>query len=218
MDFLRNIKNGFTLAEVLITLVIIGVIAAMTIPTLMNNTNKQEHVTRLKKSYSVLSQATRRIIADRGTPRASVGGWADSHENIFNIYKSYLSNAKECQPGQTCFASIDYKNLNGTDNAFDLMDLTTYGRLVLADGSFAQFLYDNADCNGGQQSDEVNKVCAYIHVDTNGAKGPNKFGRDAFRFYISENGLFPTNCNLNSTNCNGQNCACTVLRENAMNY
>ena len=47
--------RGFTLAEVLITLVIIGVIASMTIPTLMNKTNKQEYVSRLKKAYSTLS-------------------------------------------------------------------------------------------------------------------------------------------------------------------
>ena len=70
--------KGFTLAEVLITLVIIGVIASMTIPTLMNNTNKQEYVSRLKKTYSTLAQATNRIIADAGNPRADIGGWATS--------------------------------------------------------------------------------------------------------------------------------------------
>ena len=68
--------RGFTLAEVLITLVIIGVIAAMTIPTLMNNTNKQEYVSKLKKAYSTLSQATNRIITEEGNPRGDIGGWA----------------------------------------------------------------------------------------------------------------------------------------------
>ena len=50
-------KLGFTLAEVLITLVIIGVIAAMTVPTLMNNTNAQEFRSALKKAISVANQA-----------------------------------------------------------------------------------------------------------------------------------------------------------------
>ncbi len=50
-------KLGFTLAEVLITLVIIGVIAAMTVPTLMNNTNAQEFRSALKKAISGLNQA-----------------------------------------------------------------------------------------------------------------------------------------------------------------
>ena len=65
--------KAFTLAEVLITLVIIGVIAAMTIPTLMNNTNNQELVSRLKKTYSELSQATNRIIADEGLAQLILG-------------------------------------------------------------------------------------------------------------------------------------------------
>ena len=50
-------KLGFTLAEVLITLVIIGVIAAMTVPTLMNNTQGQEHKTAFKKAISSINQA-----------------------------------------------------------------------------------------------------------------------------------------------------------------
>lgn len=50
-------RFGFTLAEVLITLGIIGVVAAMTIPTLMNNTGQQEFRTGFKKMISVLNQA-----------------------------------------------------------------------------------------------------------------------------------------------------------------
>ena len=88
--------KGFTLAEVLITLVIIGVIASMTIPTLMNNTNKQEYVSRLKKAYSALSQATNKIIADEGNPNPSIGGWAVDTEAVYNMYKKYLSVAKDC--------------------------------------------------------------------------------------------------------------------------
>lgn len=62
--FLR--RNGFTLAEVLITLVIIGIIAAMTIPSLINKTNEQETVSALKKTYSSLSQAYQKIFAENG--------------------------------------------------------------------------------------------------------------------------------------------------------
>ena len=50
-------KKGFTLAEVLITLGIIGVVAAMTIPTLIQNTNSVRFATQFKKSVSTLSQA-----------------------------------------------------------------------------------------------------------------------------------------------------------------
>ena len=54
-------KSAFTLAEVLITLVIIGVIAAITVPTLINKTNKQEYGSKLKKAYSTLSQVTNQM-------------------------------------------------------------------------------------------------------------------------------------------------------------
>jgi len=60
-------KSGFTLAEVLITLVIIGVIAAMTVPTLMNNTNSQEFRSALKKAISALNQAVTMQYALEGT-------------------------------------------------------------------------------------------------------------------------------------------------------
>ena len=50
-------KRAFTLAEVLITLVIIGVIAAITVPTLVNSYTQQTYISALKKNYSVLSNA-----------------------------------------------------------------------------------------------------------------------------------------------------------------
>lgn len=50
-------KKGFTLAEVLITLGIIGVVAAMTMPSLIQNYRKKEATTRIKKFYSMMSQA-----------------------------------------------------------------------------------------------------------------------------------------------------------------
>ncbi|MBP7212243.1 prepilin-type N-terminal cleavage/methylation domain-containing protein, partial [bacterium] len=53
---MNNSKTAFTLAEVLITLGIIGIVAALTIPTLMNKSQKQQTVTALKKSYSTFSQ------------------------------------------------------------------------------------------------------------------------------------------------------------------
>ncbi|MDD3237319.1 MAG: prepilin-type N-terminal cleavage/methylation domain-containing protein [Candidatus Gastranaerophilales bacterium] len=59
-------KKAFTLAEVLITLVIIGVIAAITIPSLLNKTNQQEYRVGAKKAYSVLSQAAQHYYADTG--------------------------------------------------------------------------------------------------------------------------------------------------------
>ena len=67
----RNSKAAFTLAEVLITLGIIGVVAALTIPALVGNYKKNATVTRVKKFYTVVSQATNLAIAEYG----SMKGW-----------------------------------------------------------------------------------------------------------------------------------------------
>lgn len=83
-------KKGFTLAEVLITLVIIGVIAAMTIPTLMNSTNNQEFRVGLKKAISTLNQAMSLNYALEGT---QVGNDTldTSKKVVDNLFKKRMS-------------------------------------------------------------------------------------------------------------------------------
>ena len=73
------IKKGFTLSEVLITLVIIGVIAAITIPTIIAGSRKSEYSARLKKFYSTLTQAQSRA-------QASGQGWDIWCEDTNNSY------------------------------------------------------------------------------------------------------------------------------------
>lgn len=59
-------KKAFTLAEVLITLGIIGVVASMTLPALIQKNNEKQIVVRLKKLYSMLQQAHLNIINEYG--------------------------------------------------------------------------------------------------------------------------------------------------------
>ena len=222
MKFLQNIKDGFTLAEVLITLVIVGVIAAMTIPTLMNNTNKQEYVSRLKKSYSTFAQATNRLIAENG----SVPGWGLTNddagrEKLYNMYKSYIPVVKECKNETGCFPSVMYKRLNG--NNYNNIDTNTNKfsrKFVLNDGTLVTFDDQNFSPDCSAMTDGA-RTCIEIFVDINGAKNPNQWGRDLFEFVLTENGLVPTGCSsntCNTTTSDGWYCACKVLREGAINY
>ena len=203
--------DAFTLAEVLITLVIIGVIAAMTIPTLINKTNKQEYVSRLKKAYSTLSQATNRIIADNGMPRGDIGGWATNRDAVFNLYKKYLSNAKECLSGTEC--SIINSGFWNTDS-------DGY-KLILADGTLINISLTDPACNM-DHGYGTTQVCQYIDVDINGHKKPNKVSEDSFSFAVKENGgLYPLGCEEDK--CNNSvawkwGCTCKVIREGAINY
>ena len=64
----KNLKVAFTLAEVLITLCIIGIVAAMTLPVLMGKYVERERITALKKTYSLLQQAFEIAVVKNGTP------------------------------------------------------------------------------------------------------------------------------------------------------
>jgi len=62
----NKFKNAFTLAEVLVTLVVIGVVAALTVRVLFSTTDTQERVARVKKTYSMFSQAMTHVKARGG--------------------------------------------------------------------------------------------------------------------------------------------------------
>ena len=67
----KRVKAGFTLAEVLITLGIIGVVATMTIPNLIQNQQEKATIAKLNRIYSILSQSYLKAVDEYGTP----SGW-----------------------------------------------------------------------------------------------------------------------------------------------
>ena len=101
---IRNRKAAFTLAEVLITLGIIGVVAAMTMPTLIMQHQKKVFVTRVKQTYSIVSNALLSSVADNGAPNTwnfgddvVVSGnegvdQLNSPENVERIAKTYFAS------------------------------------------------------------------------------------------------------------------------------
>lgn len=152
-------RFGFTLAEVLITLVIIGVIAAMTIPTLMNNTNQQEFRVGLKKAVSALNQAMSLNYALEGTTvgDSSLATTANVRDNLFKKRMSIVSTGTS---GVT-FASPD--SVTADTNGI----LYTADGMRFAIGSGAN--YGNTGL--GNVDDEI--YYGYIIIDVNGEKGPN---------------------------------------------
>ena len=221
---MKRMKKGFTLAEILITLVIIGVIGALTVPALIQNTQKQEYVSALKKAYSTLSQAAQMIITEEGSPQCSTGGWACSSESIYNMFRKYLNNVKECGSSGGCFEQLQnsgYKWLKGggSTNTWNL-SVNDYRTLITADGSQILFTHKSDDCSLIDTGS--NGMCARITVDINGAKGPNIIGRDVFYFVLKENGVFPQGCDYGDyctgADAYGHSCACKVITEGAMNY
>ena len=90
-------KLAFTLAEVLITLGIIGVVAALTLPALISNYKKQETTARLKKFYSTMSQAIILSENDNGSSKEWTKAYYldlddDSNKSLtLNYFNTYLN-------------------------------------------------------------------------------------------------------------------------------
>src|SRR5574344_1057085 len=104
-------KRAFTLAEVLITLVIIGVVAALTIPTLTRNINDIEHKTAYKKAFAAAAQAWQRAVNDDNI--VDRDSWVDAQSKLdnFNAFKSYFKIIRDCNNSNNseCWASSGEK-------------------------------------------------------------------------------------------------------------
>lgn len=223
---------GFTLAEVLITLVIIGVIAALTVPSMLNKYQEKETVAKLKKCYSILSSAIK-LAENSNGPIDGWEGWEESSgENalkILNILAPHLNIMKNCGTGTGCWYSGMYKHLRGTDwSNYD--EDTSRARAYLADGiSIQVHVLNSPNCTGHYgESKLLSNICGSINVDINGPKKPNQAGKDYFSFYISKYGLVPwgtqgiTSYSLDkyckNKQSTGWTCAAWVLSKGNMDY
>ena len=181
---------AFTLAEVLITLGIIGIVAAMTIPTLISKYEEKSTVSKLLKLYSTLNQAYLSIQAEEG-PITNWSGYpresdADFQQNateyVFEQFKPYLKIARDCGYDAGCFPDGNYKRFDGGNTISLLTGSSTKRRMVmLSDGSTIAFTGHTKNYEG----------YVWLYVDTNGLHGPNTFGVDFFEFHLHENTILP---------------------------
>ena len=182
--------KGFTLAEVLVTLGIIGVVAALLILPLFHNTQDAELKAGFKKMYSSLNQALEKTIQENGnvpymcysdpTYHYSNTGcgdfWADFKKQL-NITKEYTGPADAANfpnyTGTDLIVAQGGNNNNSTCTGGKASGKSHKLALVLADGSM--IISYSVDWGGNNNSDGI-----FLIVDTNGVKKPNKWGYDLF--------------------------------------
>jgi prepilin-type N-terminal cleavage/methylation domain-containing protein len=180
-------KRGFTLAEVLITLSIIGVISALMIPSFVKNMSNISNYQAMKVNYRNLSSASQLIINDNGGS-ISHGDLANSYD-LLTRYGKYLTFVKICQTKPVtngCF------NNPGT-YAFDTGNLIALtwddaaeSAAVLKNGSIL-FVY--SPVSDGNLPCTSTGACARLYIDVNGLKGPNTLGKDIFNANLYSNRL-----------------------------
>lgn len=221
-----GIKRGFTLAEVLITLVIIGIIAAMTIPSLINKTNEQETVVAVKKAYSIFAQAYQKLIAVDGEiyPQNLDSDASRRSETVGEMFVKQLNVQKICglSTNDNCFAPEVYKYFNGEDFSSFNEAANDY-KFRLSDGmSVGIYMFSNYENYG--DSDMLNSVIGYVYFDVNGDKKPNTLGKDTFTFWITKNGILPLGTaddnayDFSSCYTTGHGCAAWVVTKGNMDY
>ena len=183
--FSRGRQAAFTLAEVLITLGIIGVVAAMTLPTLINNYKKKETVSKLKKVYAILSNTTMMAVAEHGDTSAWELGnnlnWQTSKAFAEKYVIPYLKVAKVCENNNTSDCNYPISKLNGQSfNNYE--SFAPSYRFYLVDGTFV--------CVAGNRfyANSHDKLVQII-FDINGPKNPNIVGKDVFflEYFIKPN-------------------------------
>lgn len=183
-------RFGFTLAEVLITLGIIGVVAAMTIPNLIANYKAHQLSSRFLESYSIIQQVFKQMEADD----ISLLPTDYSTGSYYKTFMKYLQAPTDCGLGgnigliagnkksKPCFNSnagntdVPYKTLDGKTNAWS--PLFDDGQIALQNGSL--LLFEN----------NIIEQRVYVSVDLNGYNNkPNRWGYDLFTFQLKDGEL-----------------------------
>lgn len=180
-------NHGFTLAEVLITLGIIGIVTAITIPTIVNKYQKQQTVAKLKKAYSVLGQVMQRAVADNSAAELGVGETLDANKvkNFFQTYWFPYFNAPSIYSkslGNDFYSTPSGNSINlGIFNNYEL------GRVFFITQEGTSYFVSIMTWSGDENGDLGHPLIAskqQVFIDINGLKRPNILGKDVFRFQI----------------------------------
>ena len=198
-------KKAFTLAEVLITLLIIGVIASIVIPGVINDTKEAEFNVGVKKTYADLSNALKMVLINNGNVLdfANEPALRDDFCNVMTCVAK--GRGIDVVPGGDAF--YRYKNKAVIEGDFN------YSNNIVAklnNGTLFLILPVDSTCAVWG----VN-VCAKIQIDINGLKGPAMAGKDVYMFYIVRNNgaysILPAGTDNDTA---FQNWACSISTNN----
>lgn len=173
--FLSSVHLGFTLAETLITLGIISVIAAITIPNLIATNQKKQTVVKLQKAISVMNQAYRLAYDDVGEVSAEEARALGAQNYFDKFWAPYIKVLSLCNvTGCGYDNSSPWQYING--RKLNLLVETRASRVVFTsmDGFIYMIVTYTGDTKNGYFTSSA------IYVDINGTAKPNTVGRDIF--------------------------------------
>ena len=227
-------KTAFTLAETLITLAIIGIVAAMTLPTLIQKYKEKQTIVRLKQTYSMLEQAYLLAVNEYGPPSCwgltdidttvdDEGNTSYDTENndytrklLLEIFTKYLKTLRICNNKglPACF----YSSNTTISSTHTLTEGRAYSA-ILMNGVGLVFVPRSSSCTYNVGTTEaLQHVCADIWVDIDGPRGENAFAKDFFRFHLTEYGIVPKGTKEDTTFSFASTCYTTKTSVYGWNY
>ena len=185
---MREFKKAFTLAEILITLAVIGIVAALTLPGLIQNHNEKAWSTAKDLWEKKLTETVRRMNID------GVMTGHESTEDFMNTFKNYMKVIKTCDNNDInkCYSpkivqtgsdsepiEVQTSDLKTAENLGNSEWGTNTMGFVIADGTTVIMAY-NPNCAYADPIEDTGSQvsCLGFMVDVNGKKGPNKVGDD----------------------------------------
>ena len=207
-------KKGFTLSEVLVTLGIIGVISILTVPAVMKSYRKKVYVSKLKQTYSLITDATKAIMTDEQ---------ADSFYETSAGVSSNCTTASN-QRGACYFLRTYFKTVKENCNVLSADTDAARAKLCVSVGSnkkptdadaYTNLSGGNAGSLAGQycvQTTSGAAICQNyrlkngkanitFNIDINGPDKPNITGYDVFYFEVKTDGTLVDYDESNADNC-----------------
>lgn len=195
--------KAFTLAEVLITLGIIGVVAAMTIPNLIAKLDQNGKISKLRKAQSIINQAIKLSVNENG----DYEGWDNTlrtKDYVQTYLAPYMKIAVWCDTAQKC----GYKTANPWDSkVYSGFNIENRVPFITMDGILYSVITRGGLSSGDKDTDSQYDFSitssSGVIVDINGPNKPNRFGNDLFMLVRTSNGsVMPLGYNLSDTAIN----------------
>ena len=212
-------KKAFTLAEVLITLGIIGIVAAMTLPTLIQKNQDRQLIAQTKKVYAdinnaiLLAQKDYGVVGDNGF----LFNTTDTSAQVAKKLSKYFAGSKVCSSAtqKGCpqyYYERKYATLRKDSDGAAATDNFSFPKIILANGAIIDVSTNMTGCTPTEYTDTrineygqvikdengnpetytyISDTCANLRFDVNGPKQPHQFGRDNYHLWVSKNKIKP---------------------------
>lgn len=217
-------KVAFTLAEALITLGIIGIVAAMTIPALINKKQKAEIETQLKENYSIIQQSLKMAENDDIAIDSYLAENIESVKSWFHTNLApYMKYSHVCFNAEGCWQSMGpTKTLAGTVARYNQTNIGVgYNIVTIKLNNGANVSFDSYGTNDIKTL--LGRNCTYedkalgIFIDVNGDRKPNIIGKDIYVAVWTDKGLLPAGIDETEATVDS-NCSATANTINAGYY